>query len=196
MAGADEAGRGALAGPLVAAAVLFDLERLGTGEVRALGALDDSKKHGHAAREGLLDVIRAHATRIVVVTRGPAGLDRRGLHRTNLRALADALRAVAPLDAVRLSDGFPLPDLERPHRAVVGGDRTSAAIAAASIVAKVTRDRIMIAAAAEHPHWGFEVHKGYSCPPHRDAIREHGPSPIHRMSFRSVAYGQLSLDGG
>jgi ribonuclease HII len=93
-------------------------------------------------------------------------------------------------------DGFRLPRCEVPHRRVVGGDRTSAAIAAASVLAKVTRDRYMREAAERHPGWGFEEHVGYSTPEHRAAIEELGISPLHRRSFASVAYTQLGLEGG
>ncbi len=190
VAGADEAGRGCLAGPLVAAAVLFDLERITPRDVRALGALNDSKQVGEAEREALYPVVLRVATRVSIVSRCAPGIDVRGLHRTNLAALRTGLsRVVESADCVALSDGFPLgKDLGFDCRAVVDGDTKSAAIAAASILAKVTRDRFMRRADERHPGWEFAGHVGYSTPEHRDAIRRLGVSPLHRRSFQSVAY--------
>ena len=194
VAGADEAGRGCLAGPLVAAGVLFDLERLRPADVRALSALNDSKQHTPEAREELYPRVLRIAARVHVVTRCAPGIDRRGLHRTNLAALRDALRGVAVPGCICLSDGFSLgQDFEWETRAIVDGDATSAAIAAASIVAKVTRDRFMRRAEERHPGWGFADHVGYSTPEHREAIRRLGVSPLHRLSFQSAAYQQLTL---
>jgi ribonuclease HII len=196
VAGADEAGRGCLAGPLVAAAVLFDYERLGPRDVRALGLLNDSKQHTEQAREALYPVVLRIATRVAVVSRCAGGIDARGLHKTNLAALRESLLKVADGrdGVICLSDGFPVGDLDgRERRAIVEGDATSAAIAAASIVAKVTRDRFMRRADARHPGWEFATHVGYSTPEHREAIQRHGVSPLHRMSFQSAAYQQLSL---
>lgn len=196
VAGADEAGRGCLAGPLVAAAVLFDLETLTPSHTRRLCDLDDSKQHTSEARERMYPLILGSAARIAVVSRSARSIDAKGLHRTNLSALADALREVTRGcrgDVTRLVDGFRLPDFELPHQAVVGGDARSAAIAAASIVAKVTRDRFMQHADSLHPGWSFAQHVGYSTPEHREAIVRLGPSPLHRMSFQSVAYMQLEL---
>lgn len=194
VAGTDEAGRGCLAGPLVAAGVLFDLERLRPSDVRALSALNDSKQHSHEAREELYPRVMRIATRVHVVSRCARGIDARGLHRTNLAALRDALRGVAVPGCVCLSDGFSLgADFEWDARAIVDGDATSAAIAAASIVAKVSRDRFMRRAAERHPGWGFAEHVGYSTPEHREAILRLGVSPLHRLSFQSAAYQQLTL---
>jgi ribonuclease HII len=196
VAGADEAGRGCLAGPLVAAAVLFDLERLTPREVRALSALNDSKQHTPEAREVLYPAVLRTATRVAIVSRCARGIDSRGLHRTNLAALREALLKVAQGrdDVLCLSDGFPVGDLQgRQGKAIVDGDATSAAIAAASIVAKVTRDRFMHRADARHPGWEFRAHVGYSTPEHRDAIARLGVSPLHRLSFQSTAYQQLAL---
>ena len=193
MAGADEAGRGSLAGPLVAAAVLFDLERLTPRDVRLLGALNDSKQHTVEGREELFPLVLRVAARSAVVSRCVRGIDARGLHRTNLAALREALQRVARPGTLCLSDGFRVGDVGHEHKAVVDGDQTSAAIAAASILAKVTRDRYMQRAAAEHPGWEFESHVGYSTPEHRRAIEERGISPLHRLSFQSIAYQQLEL---
>jgi ribonuclease HII len=196
VAGADEAGRGCLAGPLVAAAVLFDYERLGLREVRALSALNDSKQHTGPAREALYPVVLRTAARVAVVSRGARGIDERGLHVTNLAALSDALAQVAVEGCICLSDGFPVPATGHRQQAVVSGDARSAAIAAASIVAKVTRDRFMQRADARHPGWEFAAHVGYATPEHRAAIERLGVSPLHRMSFQSIAYQQLALDQG
>ncbi|MGE4427746.1 MAG: ribonuclease HII [Solirubrobacteraceae bacterium] len=186
--GADEAGRGCLAGPLVTGGVLLDLERVGPREVRALGALDDSKRVPAPVREELLETIRRIAVRVAVVVRTPEQIDRDGLHVCNLQALADAASGVACPDALCLIDGFAVPGFGHEQRRLVGGDGRSAAVAAASIVAKVTRDRVMRAAAVDHPHWGFDIHKGYGTAAHRAAIARHGLSPLHRRSFRSAAY--------
>ncbi|MEA2372761.1 MAG: ribonuclease [Solirubrobacteraceae bacterium] len=197
MAGADEAGRGCLAGPLVAAAVMFDQEALSPRQLRALGTLNDSKQHDHAAREALYPLVMSIAHQVVVVSRCVRGIDDRGLHVTNLAALRDALRGVARPDCVCLIDGFAVADFGFEQRPIVGGDATSAAIAAASIIAKVTRDRYMRRADELHPGWEFATHVGYSTPEHRAAIGRQGVSPLHRMSFQSAAYQQLVLgDGG
>jgi ribonuclease HII len=193
VAGADEAGRGCLAGPLVAAAVLFDYERLGVGDVRALGALNDSKQHTAEGREELYPRILRIATKVAVTSRCARGIDERGLHRTNLDALSDVLRRVGREGCLCLSDGFHVPATGHQQRPVVGGDARSAAIAAASVVAKVTRDRFMQRAAETFPVWDFATHVGYSTPEHRAAIAEHGVSPLHRMSFQSVAYSTLAV---
>lgn len=193
VAGADEAGRGCLAGPLVAAAVLFDYERLRPADVRVLAALNDSKQQTEERREQLYPAILRLAADVAVVSRCAPGIDRRGLHVTNLQALRDALMRVGRAGCVCLSDGFPLGDVGHEQRAVVGGDTTSAAIAAASVIAKVTRDRYMRRADALHPGWEFSGHVGYATPEHRAAIERLGVSPLHRLSFQSIAYQQLSL---
>jgi ribonuclease HII len=193
VAGADEAGRGSLAGPLVAAAVLFDLDALGVADVRALSALNDSKQHDPETREELYPIVMRTALKVAVVSRCVRGIDGRGLHKTNLAALRDALARVARPGCVCLSDGFPVAALGYEQRAIVDGDATSAAIAAASIIAKVSRDRFMHRADGLHPGWEFRSHVGYSTPEHRDAIQRLGVSPLHRMSFQSTAYQQLAL---
>ena len=196
VAGADEAGRGSLAGPLVAAGVLFDYDALTTRELRSLSALNDSKQHTCETREELFPLVMRSAARVVVVSRCVRGIDSYGLHKTNLAALRDAVAAVTSgvrREVICLTDGFPVADFGRPQRAIVDGDATSAAIAAASIVAKVTRDRYMRRADAEHPGWSFSEHVGYSTPEHREAIIRKGVSPLHRLSFQSLAYQQLAL---
>jgi ribonuclease HII len=194
VAGADEAGRGCLAGPLVAAAVLFDYERLGLREVRALTGLNDSKQHTLEGREALYPIVLRCATSVAVISRCVRGIDARGLHNTNLEALSSALTRVAVPGTICLSDGFPVPATGHEQHAVISGDARSAAIAAASIVAKVSRDRYMRRADALHPGWEFATHVGYATPEHRAAIMAQGVSPLHRLSFQSLAYQQLDLE--
>ena len=194
MAGADEAGRGSLAGPLVAAAVLFDLERLTLADRRALSRLNDSKQHTAETREELYPLVLRAAARSVIVSRCVRGHRLARPPRDEPRRPADrrcsAWRARAPICLV---DGFGVPDFGFEQRAVVDGDCRSAAIAAASVLAKVSRDRFMHKAAERHPGWDFETNVGYSTPEHRAAIAANGVSPLHRMSFQSIAYQQLAL---
>jgi len=193
VAGADEAGRGCLAGPLVAAAVLFDVEALGVRELRALTALNDSKQHTAEMREELYPRVLRVATRVAVTSRCVRGIDERGLHKTNLAALSDVLRRVGRSGCLCLSDGFPVPATGFDQRPVVGGDAMSASIAAASVIAKVSRDRFMHRWEEHYPGWDFATHVGYSTPEHRAAIERLGVSPLHRLSFQSMAYQQLAL---
>ncbi len=175
--------------------MLFDYEALSTRELRALSALNDSKQHDHAAREALYPLVLSSARAVSVVMRSVRSIDANGLHVTNLAALADALAAVAQDDCLCLVDGFAVPEFGYEQRAIVEGDATSAAIAAASIIAKVTRDRFMRRADVLHPGWQFAAHVGYSTPEHRAAIARQGVSPLHRMSFQSAAYERLALNG-
>jgi len=177
----------------MAAAVLFDLDRIGPAEVRALGALNDSKQQTPEGRAELFPVILRVAAKVAIVSRCAPGIDSRGLHVTNVAALGDALERVACEGCICLSDGFPVAGLGHDQRAVIGGDGKSAAIAAASVIAKETRDRYMRRADAVHPGWQFAEHVGYSTPEHRDAIERLGISPLHRVSFQSLAYQQLGL---
>jgi ribonuclease HII len=193
VAGADEAGRGSLAGPLVAAAVLIDYENLSLRNRRALSDLDDSKVRSPEEREELYPCVLKAAARVAVTVRCVRGIDSRGLHVTNLAALARSLERVAVPGAICLTDGFRVPSCSVEHRAVIDGDATSAAIAAASVVAKVTRDRYMCSVDGSYPQFGFAGNVGYSTPEHRAAIIEHGPSDLHRRSFQSIAYSQLEL---
>ncbi len=130
---------------------------------------------------------------VSVAVRSVRAIDTKGLHVSNLAALGDCLRGVARPGAVCLTDGFKVPGLELEHEAVIDGDARSAAIAAASVIAKVTRDRYMRRVAKLYPGWNFEGNVGYSTPEHRDAIRKRGISPLHRVSFQSIAYTQLDL---
>jgi len=148
----------------VTAAVLLDHSRLRGHACAALGELDDSKQRTLAMRERLLDVVLAAAVRVSVIVIPACEIDRVGLHRSNLRGLARALEQLdPPAEAALLTDGFRVP-LARTHRAIIDGDAKSAAIAAASIVAKVTRDRLMRTAHARHPLYGFDGHVGYGTP--------------------------------
>jgi ribonuclease HII len=194
VAGADEAGRGSLAGPLVAAAVLIDYGTMSRRDRMALSELDDSKVRSPEEREELYPRVLRAAACIAVTARCVRGIDARGLHMTNLAALGRSLERVAVRGATCLVDGFPVPECPVPHRAVVDGDAKSAAIAAASVVAKVTRDRYMCRVDPSYPVFGFAGNVGYSTPEHRAAIVEHGPSVLHRRSFASIAYSQLELD--
>jgi ribonuclease HII len=193
VAGVDEAGRGSLAGPLLAAGVLIDLERIGRSERLALARLDDSKQKSEEEREELYPAVIRAAACVSVAVRSPRCIDRNGLHVSNMAALADCMRSVAQVDATRLVDGFRLPACELEHERVIDGDARSAAIAAASVIAKVTRDRYMRRVAPVYPEWCFEGNVGYSTPEHREAIMRHGICPLHRRSFASVAYTQLDL---
>src|SRR3954465_9113143 len=195
VAGADEAGRGSLAGPLVAAAGLFDLERLTLSDRRALSRLNDSKQHTEESREELYPLVLRAAAQSVVVSRCVRGIDSRGLHVTNLDALRSALLSVARDGTICLVDGFNVPEFGYEQRAGIDGDCRSAAIAAASVLAKVPRDRYMHRAAERHPGWDFDTNVGYSTPEHRAAIATNGISPLHRLSFQSIAYQQLAIEG-
>jgi ribonuclease HII len=189
VAGVDEAGRGCLAGPLVVAAVCLDLGALTASGRRALGDLDDSKRLRPDVRARMADAVMRHAEQVVVLCASPATIDRDGLHRTNLRLLAGALAAITPCAEVSLVDGFRLGDAAPEHRQVIGGDHLSASIAAASVIAKTARDRLMAGPVARaYPAFGFSSHVGYATPDHRDALQLEGLTPLHRRSFQSAAY--------
>lgn len=185
VAGADEAGRGALAGPIVAAAVLL---RPGALDAGCLDHLDDSKRLRPAVRDALALEIRAVADAVSVVAIAAAAIDEIGIQAANLTALSRALDALeAPADAALLVDGFALPMQARPHRPLVKGDATSAAIAAASIIAKTTRDAIMARLDVDAPGYGFADHAGYGTAVHRAAIAALGPCAAHRHSFAPIS---------
>jgi ribonuclease HII len=188
VAGADEAGRGSLAGPLVVAGVLLDYDCLRNHRVRPLASLNDSKQVSPAEREELFRAIVGCATQISVRVIPACDIDRNGLHKSNLWGLRSVLGDLAPRAQACLVDGFRLGPTAPRHRAVVDGDTKSAAIAAASIVAKVTRDRLMRRLDALYPRYGFARHVGYITPGHSAAVREHGPSDQHRLSFNALAY--------
>lgn len=192
VAGADEAGRGSLAGPLVVAGVLLDYERLRDHRVRPLARLNDSKQVAPEEREELFRAVVACASRISVRIFCAREIDANGLHRSNLAGLRATLSALTPPAEVCLVDGFRLGPTAPVHTAVVDGDTKSAAIAAASIVAKVTRDRAMRRMDAVFPHYGFSSHVGYITPGHSAVVRERGPSHIHRRSFQALCYAELA----
>lgn len=177
VAGVDEVGRGCLAGPVVAGAVVLDPDRPVPG-------VADSKLLTCKARERLFDAIARGAAAWAVAIVEPVEIDRVNIHRASLQAMRDAVMALAPLPGFVLVDGFLIPGLPIAQRRVVGGDRKSAAIAAASIMAKVTRDRLMDGLHATDPRYGFDRHKGYATRAHLDAVGRHGYSPAHRRSFR------------
>ncbi|MGH3137891.1 MAG: ribonuclease HII [Gaiellaceae bacterium] len=196
VAGADEAGRGSLAGPLVVAGVLFDYELLRGARVRPLSTLNDSKQVTLGEREALFESVAACATAISVRIVPASEIDRSGLHRSNLAGLRAVLGDLHPPADACLVDGFRLGSTAPPHRAVVDGDARSAAIAAASIVAKVVRDRVMRRLDALYPRYGFVSHVGYITPAHSKAVRAFGPSELHRRSFQAACYQEGQSETG
>src|SRR3954468_986676 len=182
VAGADEAGRGACAGPLVAAACVLPPGRRGR-----VPGLADSKLLTAATREEVYAEVvdRALAWSVVAIPVGE--LDARGMHVTNIEALRRAVRGLELAPDYVLSDGFPVSGLSQPSLAVWKGDRVAACVAAASVLAKVTRDRMMLDLHERFPQSGFAEHKGYITALHSAALAEHGPCPEHRMRFVNVA---------
>ncbi len=187
LAGVDEAGCAPLAGPVVAAAVVLDRVHFPRG-------IDDSKMLQAKQREAI-------CARLYKVAKVGVGLatveeiDRLNIYWARMLAMVRAVEALGFEPAMILVDGNRCPRWERPSRAIVDGDAKCRSIAAASIVAKVTRDRFMRRAADLYPGWDFASHVGYSTPEHRAAIRANGISPLHRVSFQSIAYQQLALEG-
>ena len=177
VAGCDEVGRGCLAGPVVAAAVILDPDRYIPG-------VCDSKMITAAERERLYGVITRKALAWSVASCTPGEIDEINIHRASLQAMRRAVLALAPLPDVVLVDAFRIPDLLVAQRGVLHGDRRCSAIAAASIVAKVTRDREMLAYHASDPRYGYDRHKGYATADHLAALARHGYSPLHRRTFR------------
>jgi ribonuclease HII len=182
IAGADEAGRGACAGPLVAAACVLPEGRRGR-----VPGLADSKLLTAAARERVYAEVVERATSWSVVVIPVEDLDARGMHVTNIEALRRAVCALDPGADYVLTDGFPVPGLARPTLAVWKGDRVAACVAAASVLAKVTRDRIMLDLHERWPEYDFAVHKGYITDAHSAALDRYGPCPQHRLRFVNVA---------
>jgi ribonuclease HII len=187
IAGCDEAGRGPLAGPVVAAAVILDPKRIPRG-------LNDSKKLDRATREKLYPKICATAA-VAVALAPPARIDRDNILRASLWALARAVAGLPIRPQLVFVDGRDRIEVGCDCHAVIGGDAAVASIAAASIVAKVTRDRLMMQLGYQHPGYGFERHMGYSVPEHFDALTRLGPTIHHRRSFAPVAasYSELAL---
>ncbi len=182
IAGTDEAGRGACAGPLVIAACVLPDGRRGV-----VPGLADSKLLSPAAREEVYAevVVRAQSWAVVVIE--AAEVDTRGLHRCNVEGMRRALARLDPRPAYVLSDGFPVAGLAAPGLAIWKGDRVAACIAAASVIAKVTRDRIMVQMHERFPTYDFAQHKGYVTPEHAAALTAHGPCAEHRFSYINVA---------
>jgi ribonuclease HII len=181
VAGIDEAGRGACAGPLVVAAVTLNPRRRS-----ALSGLADSKALTVSAREAAYQQVIASALAWHVVVIPPGDIDRLGLHVCNVTGMRRALAGLACRPGYVLTDGFPVRGLAVPALAMWKGDEVAACVAAASIVAKVTRDQIMRELHKDYPQYGFSRHKGYSTPSHMAALANHGPCPEHRRSFANV----------
>src|SRR6185436_6603892 len=177
VAGVDEVGRGCLAGPVVAAAVVLHPDRHVPG-------VSDSKLVPAPEREALFDIITRQAIAWAVASADPREIDHINIHQASLTAMRRAVLALAPLPDIVLVDAFRIPDLPMAQRGVVHGDRRCSAIAAASIVAKVLRDRDMMALHSKDPRYGFDRHKGYATADHLDAVSRFGYSDAHRRSFR------------
>lgn len=188
IAGCDEAGRGPLAGPVVAAAVILDPQRIPRG-------LNDSKKLTHAEREKLYAKICASAE-VAIAFGSTERIDRHNILQASLWALARAVAALPVKPQLVFVDGRDRIDVPCDCRPVISGDALVLSIAAASIVAKVTRDRLMMRVGAEHPGYGFERHMGYSVPEHFAALKKFGPTIHHRRSFAPVALAHVHLSGG
>ena len=181
VAGIDEAGRGACAGPLVVAAVVLD-----AAAIRRIRGLADSKLLTPAARENVYQSIVAHALDWNVTTIPHTEIDALGLHVCNIEGMRRAFAGLTSGAAYVLTDGFPVSGLGAPALAMWKGDRVAASVAAASVIAKVTRDRMMRELDERYPEYGFGRHKGYVTGEHLRALAEHGPSAVHRRSFRCV----------
>jgi ribonuclease HII len=180
VAGVDEAGRGPLAGPLAVAAVILDPDR-------PIAGLNDSKKLSEARREALFPLIIERALAFCVVLIEPDEIDRLNIFQATMTGMSRAVAGLKPAAHEALIDGNKLPkDLPCRGRAIVGGDALEPAISAASILAKVSRDRLMVALDAVHPGYGFAVHKGYPTPAHLAALQQLGPCVQHRRSFAPV----------
>lgn len=187
VAGIDEAGRGPLAGPVCVAAVVLPADF-------AHPVLNDSKQLSEVKRERLYDEITADdRIRWHCVSIQPDEIDRINILQATWEGMRRAVMALQPLPDAALIDGCPVKRFPMHHVALVQGDSLSYSIAAASIIAKVTRDRLMVAMAQKHPEYGFETHKGYPTPAHLAALRRHGPCPHHRRSFAPVAQLELNL---
>ena len=185
LAGVDEAGRGPLAGPVVAAAVVLSP---GT----RIAGVDDSKRVAPEERERLFEIIRERAQGVGVAVVDHVTIDRINILEATRLAMVQALGALAVEPELVLTDFVAVPGLRCPQRNLVEGDRRSASVAAASIVAKVTRDRLMEAADRDWPLYGFARHKGYATLEHRDALERHGPCPLHRRTFAGI-WNQMVL---
>ena len=194
IAGVDEAGRGPLAGPVVAAAVVLPEEWLREGLPDELKGLNDSKQLTPAQREKFFEVIiRRKEVRFGIACIGSGIVDALNILRATHRAMAEALEKLQPAPAHVLVDGLLVKSLLFPQTPIVKGDAKSYSIAAASVLAKVTRDRMMLEYHQQWPAYGFAEHKGYGTPQHLSALAAHGPCPIHRRSFAPLKGEQGQL---
>ena len=190
VAGLDEAGRGAVAGPVVAAAVILPLDA--PERLQHLDAVNDSKQITPQKREALYNLIVEHAVAYGIGSTPAAGIDEMGIVPANARAMKAALQQLDPAGEYLLIDGrMRLQGIALPQRSVIRGDSLSLSIAAASILAKVARDRHMVDEDVRYPHYGFARHKGYCTAQHVTALEEHGPCAIHRHSFAPIRRGLL-----
>jgi ribonuclease HII len=180
LAGVDEAGRGSWAGPVVAAAVMLPAGWCPDG-------LDDSKRVKPAARDDLYRVLRGRALAWAACAVGPRVIEGRNILAATMLAMARAVTRLRPAPDLVLVDGLQIPSLPCAAHALIRGDATSAAVAAASIIAKVLRDRVMLAWDRRYPGYGFAAHKGYGSAQHREALARLGPCPLHRQTYRPVA---------
>jgi ribonuclease HII len=193
VAGVDEAGRGPLAGPVVAAAVVFPRDFLEAEADRSLSGLTDSKKLSESQRNRFFELLMGFPAVLIGVGEAEVEeIDRINILRATHLAMARALSRIAPPPDHALVDGRPVAGLPCSSTAIVNGDGLSLSIAAASVVAKVTRDRLMVELDREFPQYGFARHKGYGTSEHLAALRKHGPTKHHRKSFEPVS--QMSLD--
>jgi ribonuclease HII len=184
IAGADEAGRGPLAGPVVAAVVCLPREWIEKGLPRKLHGLNDSKQLCESDRERFFEFLTTHPSVAYAASAIDVEvIDAINILQASLRAMGEALLQLAPVPDHALVDGPHIFSLHCPQTPIIDGDAKSFSIAAASVIAKVTRDRLMLEMDALYPQYGFKDHKGYSTPQHLTAIQKHGPCPIHRRSF-------------
>lgn len=184
IAGLDEAGRGCLAGPVVAAAVMLPLDDV---EITArLAGVRDSKQMTALARERLFTTIQQHALAIGVGIGSVTLIDQRNILQATKLAMKDALTRLSPAPQALLLDALYLRDVQLPQRSLIKGDARCLSIAAASVIAKVTRDHLMLQLHQEYPLYGFDQHKGYGTPVHLAALQAHGATPHHRQSFAPV----------
>ncbi len=194
VAGVDEAGRGPLAGPVVAAAVVLPREWLGSDVPPELRGLNDSKQLTEARREEFFAVLtHLPDVQFAIAAVDAATIDHINILQATHRAMNEALAQLTPAPEHALVDGNPVKSLRFPQTAIVKGDARSYSIAAASVLAKVTRDRMAADWDRQWPAYGFAVHKGYGTPQHLEAIRRHGPCPIHRRSFAPLKPKQPEL---
>lgn len=178
VAGVDEAGRGPLAGPVVAAAVVL---------AEPIVGINDSKQLTWEEREAFFAILSRGPHQIGVAIVPPAVIDQFGIQHANYSAMAQAIDQLSPSPDYLLIDGFRVPGLPVPQERIIKGDSRSQSIAAASVIAKVTRDRLMMEYDVTYPEYGFAAHKGYGTRAHMDAIEKHGPCPVHRMSFAPLS---------